>query len=161
MFARTSWSLALVAVTCLASQAAGQSAPPPDLRLLSLRALQSGRTVRVRGHDLGALTGSVLGVYDGALWLHDRPRDRRVSIAEIDSVWVGRSHATTGALVGGLIGLVVGAAAVSGKTGETCQLDYSACLARPYLETTGITLGGILLGALIGSGTRSWQLRFP
>lgn len=158
MFARTSWSLALVAVTCLASQAAGQSAPPPDLRLLSLRALQAGRPVRVRGHDIGALTGSVLGVYDGALWLHDRPRDSQVSIAEIDSVWVGRSHATTGALVGGLIGLVAGAAAVSGKT---CQLGDDACIGGLYLESAGITLGGMLLGALIGSGTRSWQLRFP
>lgn len=158
MFARTSWSLALVAVTCLASQAAGQGAPPPDLRLLSLRALQAGRTIRVRRHDLGTLTGSVLGVHDGALWLHDQPRDRQVSIAEIDSLWVGRSHATTGALVGSLIGLVAGAVAVSGKA---CQLGDSACLNGAYAESTGITLGGMLLGALIGSGTRSWQLRFP
>lgn len=158
MFAPTSWSLALVAVICLGSQAAGQAAPPPDLRLLSLRALQAGRTIRVRGHDLGTLTGSVLGVRDGALWLYDQPRDRQVSIADIDSVWVGRDHATTGALVGGLIGLVAGAVAVSGKT---CQLGDSACLSGAYLESAGITLGGILLGALIGSRTRSWQLRFP
>src|SRR5512143_2945101 len=39
--------------------------------------------------------------------------------------------------------------------------DSCACLSGAYLESTGITLGGILLGALIGSGTRSWQLRFP
>jgi hypothetical protein len=158
MFVSQSWTFALVAVTGLWSRAAGQTAPPPDLRLLSLRALQAGRTVRVSGHALGTVTGSVVGVQDAALWLHDQPRDRQVPIVEIDSVWVGRNHATTGALVGGLVGGVVGAAAISGKT---CQLGDQTCLSGAYLESAAITLGGLLLGALIGGGVRSWQLRFP
>jgi hypothetical protein len=99
-----------------------------------------------------------VGVQDGALWLHVQPRDRQVTIAQIDSVWVSRNHATTGALVGGLIGGGVGAVAASGKT---CQLGDGACLTGAYLESVVITLGGALLGALVGSGTRSWQLRFP
>jgi hypothetical protein len=158
MFPRTSWSCALVAVTCLGSQAAGQTPPPPDLRLLSLRALHAGQAIRVSGHDLGTVSGSVQGVHDGALWLHDQPQDRQVSIAQIDSVWVGRNRARTGAIVGGLIGGVAGVVAVSGKT---CQVGDSACLSGGILESTVITVGGLLLGALIGSGTRSWQLRFP
>jgi hypothetical protein len=158
MSASKSWSFALVAVACFWTRLAGQAAPPPDLRLLSLRALQVGRTVRVNGHALGKVTGSVVGVQDGALWLHGQPGDRQVSIVEIDSVWVGRNHATTGALVGGLVGGVVGAAAISGKT---CQLGDQTCLSGAYLESALITLGGILFGALIGGGVRSWQLRFP
>ncbi len=158
MFTRASCAVALVAAACLASPAAGQALPSPDLRLLSLRSLQAGRTVRVRGHDFGVLTGSAVGVHDGALWLQGEPRNRRVSIADIDSVWVSRGHAAAGALVGGLIGAVVGVAAIAGRS---CQWGDSACLNGAYVESTGITLGGVLVGALIGSGTRSWQLRYP
>ena len=123
-----------------------------------MRSLQAGRTVRVRGHDVGTLTGSAIGVHDGALWLQGEPRSRQVSIADIDWVWVSRGHAATGALVGGLIGAVVGVAAIAGRS---CQLGDRACLNGAYLESSGIALGGLLVGALIGSGTRNWQLPYP
>jgi len=72
MFARTSWGVALVAAVGLAGQAAGQAASAPDLRVLALRSLQAGRTVRVSGQGIGTLTGSVAGVRDGAFWLGGR-----------------------------------------------------------------------------------------
>lgn len=158
MFARTSWGVALVAAVCLAGRAAGQAAPTPDLRVLSLRSLQAGRTVRVSGRDIGMLTGSVAGVRDGALWLGGSSAERRVPLAGIDSVWVSRGHAGTGALVGGLLGAVVGVAAISGRS---CQLGDSNCIAGASLAATGIMLSGVLVGALIGGEAKSWELRYP
>jgi hypothetical protein len=158
MRVRTSGSLALAAVVALAPRAAGQ-ASPPDLRVLALRSLQVGRTVRIAGRDIGTLTGPLLEVREGTLWLEQQPANRMVPIAGIDSMWVkGGGHAGAGALVGGLIGSVVGLAAVSGRH---CQLGDTACLGGTYVESAGIALGGLLVGALIGSGMKSWQLRYP
>jgi len=73
-------------------------------------------------------------------------------------VWVSHGHAETGALVGSLIGIVVGVAVMSGKT---CQLGDSGCINAGLAGFTGIMLSGTLLGAVIGGGTKSWQLRYP
>ncbi len=158
MFTRASWSVALVAAVCLAGQAAGQVAPTPDLRVLSLRSLQAGRTVRVSGRDIGTLTGSVAGVREGAFWLGGSLAERRVPLGGIDSVWVSRGHAGTGALVGALIGGVVGVAAMSGRS---CQLGDSNCIAGASLAATGIMLTGVLVGAIIGDAAKSWDRRYP
>ncbi len=157
MLVRTRCNIALAAVVALAARASGQ-ASPPDLRALSLRSLQVGRSVRITGRDIGTLSGPFVEVREGALWLRGQPANRNVPVAGIDSVWVARSHAATGALVGGLIGSVVGLVAISGKS---CPLGDNGCLGGAYLESAGITLGGLLVGALIGSGTKSWQLRYP
>lgn len=158
MFARMSWGVALVATIGLAGRVAGQTAPTPDLRVLSLRSLQLGRGVRVSGRDIGTVSGSVAGVRDGALWLGGPSAERRVPLAGIDSVWVSRGHATTGALVGGLVGAFVGIAALSGRG---CQVGDNNCIAGASLEATGIMLSGVLVGALIGGAARSWELRYP
>lgn len=157
MFARTI-CLTLVAAVCAVNHGLGQATAPPDLRVLSLRSLPAGRTVRIRGRDVGTITGSVDGVHDGALWLIEGAGARRVSVTDIDSVWVSKGHATTGALAGALIGALVGVAAISGRS---CQLGDSGCFAGASAESAGIMLGGVLLGALIGGESRSWQLRYP
>jgi hypothetical protein len=157
MFARTSWYLASVLVVSLAWRADGQ-APAPDLRALSLHSLAAGRTIRISGREIGTLTGPIGGVHDGALWLGSEPAARRVPLAGIDSVWVSRGHAATGALVGTLIGAIVAVAVLSGKT---CELSYSDCITSRSAQLTGIMLSGTVLGAAIGGGAKSWQLRYP
>jgi hypothetical protein len=157
MFARTRWYLAGVLAMSLAWRAAGQ-APVPDLRALSLRSLAAGRTIRISGREMGTLTGPIGGVHDDALWLGSGPAARGVPLAGIDSVWVSRGHVATGALVGTLVGAVVAVAVMSGKT---CELGDSGCLASGSAALMGITLSGTLLGAAIGGGARSWQLRYP
>ena len=157
MFARTRWHVALVLAASLAGRAAGQ-APSPDLRALSLRSLPAGRTVRIAGRDIGTLTGPVAGARDGALRLGVEPATRGVPLAGIDSVWVSRGHAGTGALLGTVIGAVVAVAVMSGKT---CQLGDSGCITAGSAALTGIILSGTCLGAVIGGGTKSWQLRYP
>ena len=154
-----SGSLALVGIIALAAQAAGQAAPPPDLRVLALRSLKVGRDVRVTGRDIGTYAGSFGAVRDGALWLQAQPADRSVPVAGIDSLWVkSGGHAATGALIGGLVGTAVSIAVISGKS---CNFGDSSCLGGLYAESAGITLAGLLVGALIGSGAKSWQLRYP
>ncbi|OLC35258.1 MAG: hypothetical protein AUH81_10615 [Candidatus Rokubacteria bacterium 13_1_40CM_4_69_5] len=152
-------SLALVAVIALAAQAAGQAAPPPDLRVIALRSLKVGRDVRVSGRDIGTRAGSFGAVRDGALWLQGQPADHTVPVAGIDSMWVkSGGHAATGALIGGLMGTVVSLAVISGKS---CAFGDRGCLWGLYAESAGITLAGLLVGAMIGSGAKSWQLRYP
>jgi hypothetical protein len=157
MVARSGCYLAFAAAVSLAGSLAGQ-APAPDLRALSLRSLQAGRTIRISGREIGTLTGAVAGVRDGALWLGAEPAARSVPLAGIDSVWVSRGHGGTGALIGTLVGAVVAVAVMSGKT---CELGDWGCIASGSAEVTGIMLSGTLLGVAIGSGAKSWQLRYP
>src|SRR2546430_12028351 len=133
MVARTGCSLALAVAVSRAGGATGQT-PAPDLRALSLRSLQAGRTIRISGREIGTLTGAVAGVRDGALWLGAEPAARGVPLAGIDSVWVSRGHAGTGALVGTLIGAVVAVAVMSGKT---CELGDSGCITSGSAELPG------------------------
>ncbi len=157
MVARSGCYLALAAAVSLAGSLAGQ-APAPDLRALSLRSLQAGRTIRISGREIGTLTGAVAGVRDGALWLGAEPAARSVPLAGIDSVWVSRGHRGTGALIGTLVGAVVASAVMSGKS---CDWSDSGCITDHLLAGTGIMLGGTLVGVAIGSGAKSWQLRYP
>ena len=157
MFARAPLYLALVLSLSPAGRAGGQ-APAPDLRALSLRSLQAGRAIRISAREIGTLTGPVAGVRDGALWLGAEPAARKVPLAGIDSVWVSQGHAGTGALVGLLIGAVLASAVNSGKS---CEWGDSGCITDRLLAGTGIMLGGTLVGVAIGSGAKSWQLRYP
>ena len=157
MVAGTRWYVALALALSLAERAHGQ-APPPDLRALSLRSLHAGRTIRISGREIGTITGPVAGVRDGALWLGVEPAARGVPLAGIDSAWVSHGHVATGAVAGTLVGLIVGVAVMSGKR---CELGDSGCFEGAFAALTGITLSGTLLGAVIGGGAKSWQLRYP
>ena len=162
MLTQIGWRLALVAAVSLAGRAAAQTAPAqapaPDLRMLSLKSLKAGRSIRVGGRDIGTLRGSFAGVREGSLWLGAEPTDKSVAISGIDSVWVSHGHAGTGAIVGGVVGVVAGAAAISGKQ---CSFLNKACMSEGYATFMGVWLGSTLLGAVIGDLTKSWDLRFP
>lgn len=160
MHAWTGWRVAVIAAAVLGRRSAAQTAPvqAPDLRMLSLTSLKAGRSVRVGGPGFGTITGSFAGVRDGSLWLGAETTGRSVPIAGIDSVWVGNGHGTTGAVVGNLVGLAAGAAAVSGKR---CSFLDNVCMSQGYATFTGVWLGTTLVGAIIGSLTNSWDLRFP
>jgi hypothetical protein len=152
----------IVASFCVAARVAGQSAGAPDLRMLFLRSMKAGQALRVSGHDVGTITGSFAGVVrDSALVFGGGgvQAGRVAPIAGIDSIWVGNGHASSGILVGSVVGLVVAREALSGNHCDV--FTHSSCLGGLYLEFFGITAGGALVGGLIGSGIRSWHLRFP
>jgi len=50
---------------------------------------------------------------------------------------------------------------VAVMSGKTCELGDSGCINAGLAGFTGIMLSGTLLGAVIGGGTKSWQLRYP
>lgn len=158
MFAHQSWRVALIAVAALAGRAAAQTASAPDIRALSLSSLKAGRSIRVNGRNIGTVTGSFSAVRDGSLWLEAEPSGRSVPLAGIDSVWVSHGHAATGALVGGLLGVALGAAAISGKK---CDFLDNGCMTEGYATFMGVWLGTTLVGAIIGGQARSWDLRYP
>ncbi len=166
MVTQRGWRLALFAAVLLVGRVAAQTAPSqappparaPDLRMLSLQSLKAGRNIRVTGRDIGTVTGSFSMVRDGSLWLAPVPNGRNVPVAGIDSVWVSHGHAGTGALVGGLLGIPLGAAAISGKS---CPFLDQTCLTEGYVKFTGVWLGSMLLGAIIGDLTKSWDRRYP
>jgi hypothetical protein len=162
MLTQTGWRLALVAAVSLVGRAAAQTvpAPPdaPDLRMLSLQSLKAGRSIRVGGRDIGMLHGSFAGVRDGALLLGAEPTGKSVPISGIDSLWVSRGHGGTGAIVGGLLGLALGVAAISGKQ---CSILDNGCMNAAFGTFAGVWIGSTLLGAIIGDATKSWDLRYP
>jgi hypothetical protein len=127
------------------------------LRVAAFKSLQAGSTVRVSARDIGYKIGKVLTAGDSALTL-DGPG--RIPYAGIDSVWIRRNHATTGFIVGSLVGAVVGLAVLSGRTcGDLSQTTQ--CIGTRALESLGFSLGGGLVGAIVGSASPSWKPRYP
>ena len=158
MAARIGWCVLLSAV--VVGRVTAQTVPGqgPDLRMLSLRSLKAGRSIRVGGQGFGTLTGSFAGLRDGSLWLDAEATARSVPVGGIDSVWVSHGHAATGAVVGGLLGVALGAAAISGKK---CDFLDNGCMTEGYATFIGVWLGTTLVGAIIGGETKSWDLRYP
>jgi len=156
MFARTLWHAAIVAAACFPGWAAGQAAPAPDIRLRSMQSLQAGR-VRVSGREIGTITGSLAGVHDGALWFDD-PAQRQIPVAAIDSVWVRRGHAKTGAILGGVVGVLLAVRYLIDRCGWGGD---QSCVQSTEAGGDGMVLGGVAIGAILGSVTKSWKLRYP
>jgi len=137
---------------------AAAQAPTTDIRTLSLRSLRAGRSVRVAGRDIGTVTGTLVGVRDGALWLNSYPAHDPVPLAGIDSVWVSHNHHVAGAIVGLVVGSVVAEMVASRNT---CTILDNGCTESIVWSLLGITTAGTVLGSAIGSGLKSWELRYP
>jgi hypothetical protein len=149
--------LLLILSTASAVRATAQS-PAPDIRTLSLRSLRAGRSVRIAGPNIGTVTGTLVGVHDGSLWLNSDSARGPLSLAGIDSIWLSHGHGGTGAILGMLVGGVVARVALAGNN---CDFTDNGCITSTLLSAAGITTVGALLGAVIGSGVKSWELRYP
>jgi hypothetical protein len=148
--------LLLILSAASALRATAQS-PAPDIRTLSFRSLRAGRSVRIAGPNIGTMTGRLVGVHDGSLWLNSDPATGPVPLAGIDSVWVSHGHGGIGAVVGILAGSVVARAAVAG----TCGFADGGCITSSMLSAAGIMTLSAILGSVLGSSVRSWELRYP
>ena len=156
----------LPGLLCLALTMSGttlaraQSQGSVDLLTLSLESLKAGRSVRVFGAGIGAggvITGSVVEVRNSALWLNGASTPS-VPLVSIDSVLVSHTHSGTGAIVGSLLGVVVGAIVLSH---QQCNFLDSSCMTGAELGYLGIVLGGTAIGAGIGAGIKTWERRYP
>lgn len=151
----------LTAASALRGTAQQSQNAPPDmawrLRLAAFKSLQAGSTIRVSVREIGLRTGKVLATGDSALTLDGAGP---VAYARIDSVWIRRDHATTGFLIGSVVGALASIAVVSGHhCGDLGQV--TSCIASATFEGLGITLAGGLVGALVGSAAPSWKPRYP
>lgn len=139
----------------------GNAAPAPptlDLRLATLRGLKDGQVIRVSG-AFGTREGAVVARSDTVVTLRGTPPNA-VRVAEIDSVWLRRGHSGTGAIVGGLLGAIGGVAIVSNKTCPSLN-ELGGCAAERVFTVLGVSAGGALVGAAVGSGVHGWRLLYP
>jgi len=119
---------------------------------LALARLGGGQRVRIRAGGDGFVQG----------WISNSPNlvtlrtaDRstiEVPAPGVDSLWVRGTHARTGALVGGVAGLGLGAFLVTNSNPYTARNTVAGGL--------GLVGGGVI-GALIGAAVPRWQLRVP
>lgn len=127
------------------------------LRVAAFKSLQAGSTIRVSAREIGLRTGKVLATGDSALTLEG---PGRLAYAGIDSVWIRRDHATTGFLIGSVVGALASIAVVSGqRCGDLSQMN--SCITNATFAGLGITLAGGLVGALVGAASPSWKPRYP
>jgi hypothetical protein len=125
----------------------------------ALSRLRPGSGVRVHTAELGRLEGRFLSLTDAAVTVGHAPADTRVALAGIDSLWQRGSAWKTGAIVGGIVGTLLGAATVyvaasSEDFSDTPPLVFAAAVAIPMA-------GGALLGAGVGALIPTWRRRKP
>jgi hypothetical protein len=128
--------------------------------------VRSGDIVRLRMRDGRRAGGPLLrwNAYSATLgpYLGYAEADTVVALAAIDSLWIRtyrtRQDALTGAVVGGIFGLVVGSQAAS-----LCPTQGGAkpCAQGAVTSAMGGALLGGLTGALLGSGTTRWRRLLP
>ena len=125
----------------------------PQLEIV--RSLAPHATVRIAAGSRYA--GSVTNEGDSVVVLDGR---RRVAVAAIDSLWLKKSNAQAGAIVGSLAGAVAGLL-IARANGASCSDFSGECFAGPYATVLVSTAGGTILGALIGHVFPKWKFRYP
>jgi hypothetical protein len=151
-----------IALTLLAGLPLGEATAQesPVSSILNSSSL-GGRMLRLTTDQI-RITGRLIAASDGQVTLG--PAGGRVIVAmqDIDTVWVRKTAAGTGALIGGVVGgLFLGIAFYA--------LDQSACTdtvcnGGPAPAIGGAFLGGAIgaiAGAGIGALVPKWKRRFP
>jgi len=147
--------LSLVALAILPAALPGQDSLPPQLR-----GLKAGQRVRLRTVAGQLLEARVARPTTDPAGLRLAAADSSITVAAIDSLWLRHTKAGTGAWIGG-IALGLPSALfwtwVCFGVGEGSGCDYWGLVAGLTLAGTGV---GAAVGALIGSGSVRWELRY-
>lgn len=86
-----------------------------------------------------------------------------VPAAAIESLWVRKSHARIGALLGAFVGAPLGLLLAHSHS-QNCRHgfgDANSCYVEEDLIVFGALTGSMLAGAGVGSLIPKWKLRFP
>jgi hypothetical protein len=152
---RPSFSAIICLILTTPTLAAGQAAASGEMRT-AFESLRVSQWVRLAGSGLGIRQGRLVARSPTELILSPDPHSVRVPLAEIDTLWT-RAHSTrTGAIVGALLGIGLGAMFAS-EAGER-DTDRTALWAGSL--PAGAVAGG-LLGALFGTAVPRWKRQFP
>jgi hypothetical protein len=145
-----------LALILLPAQLPGQE--PASVERIRLKHGQQVRLLTVGGQRLEAPLGRIVAEPPG---LTLQPADTGIPLATIDSLWVRRSRAGKGAWIGALVLGVPSAVfwtAFCNAVSEGMGCDALDVVA-------GLTLAGAAagagVGALIGSTSTHWELRYP
>lgn len=138
--------------------AAGQSrSTSQDAALARLRIGQRVRVETTRAHRLEGVVSNI-GDRDVSLWRDGEQRS--LSLDEMAHLWVRGNAVKTGALVGGLGGLVVGVA-WGFLIGEIACAETNCTRLEVAAAAGGVfAVGGTAAGALVGLAIPAWHLRF-
>lgn len=141
-------------------------ARPAAYREAAARSLAVGTVVRVAAGGRAAVTGRVVGVRDSLLFVAEDRGETAIAVSAIDSIWVRKHHERTGVVIGLVVGVLVGFAVASHVSqGPSCQQKTSISNLGPcsdaMLALFGISAGGAVAGAVVGSSVSSWKVRFP
>jgi len=157
----TRWSLAIVVLVVAMHFPAPASAQDPVARRDSAVArLTTGQQVRISGTAMSRLVGKA-GV--ASLDTLDFAQDdavRRIPIQAIDTLWTRGRATTTGMLIGGVAGVVLGMLAGAVGAG-LCEYDCSSTGAAVVAVGAVGAVAGTGLGALVGAAIPRWKRRFP
>jgi hypothetical protein len=134
----------------------GQAPVTGTLRQSAFEALDDRDWVRLSSPALGRRQGRMLEQSPTELILSSEPQPVRIPTATIDTLWTRGYSTKTGAIVGALLGAGVGALAAA-SLGES-DTDRGALWA---VSLGGGTVGGGLVGMLIGTALPRWKRRFP
>ena len=115
--------------------------------------------LRMRGTEM---TGRLIALTAGVATLSTESGNRTASLASLDSIWVRGRATKTGAIIGGVAGLVIGAVFVGVAVDALCEVDCDTAGLEGALVGGALGLGtGGLVGAGIGALIPKWRLRFP
>jgi hypothetical protein len=124
------------------------------------RQLKPGQSVRLHSPTGQRVEGRFTVYYPDPPVLQLAMKDTTIPLAMIDSIWVRKTGAKTGAIVGAVAlgvpsALFWGALCTGLSEGEGC--GQWGAVAGLTMAGAGV---GALLGAAIGSASSRWQLRY-
>jgi hypothetical protein len=134
----------------------GQAQLAGGVRQTAFESLQDSQWVRLTSLELGRRQGRLLQNSPRELILSPEPQPLRVPAVSIDTLWTRGRSTKTGLIVGALLGAGIGAVAAA-SLGEG-DIDRQALWA---VSLGGGTVGGGLVGMLIGAAVPRWKRQFP
>jgi hypothetical protein len=150
-----------VAFVSLLAAPATLAAQQSSARDTAISRLKTGQQIRLSAARSGRLTGRAGVAMADTLDLAQDDAVRRIPIPAIDTLWTRGRATTTGLVVGGITGAVLGGLAAAYGS-ALCESDCSDD------DTGAILAGGVIgaalvggLGAVVGSAIPKWRRQYP
>jgi hypothetical protein len=138
--------------------AASRDSPEELLRSDKWQAIDrlgSGQRVRIGVPQVGLIEGYFYGFKGDTLSLSTETGMKPIVVYSMDTLWVLRAEGKKGAIIGGILGAVVGI------TGQQFRDTDDIPKGDKVAGVLYWVAGGIVLGSLVGILTQSWQQLYP